>query len=224
MQGGSHGPGAGEELLHHAFDAVAETSLVEVDGKDVLAAVESAQTAPVLVLPADLQRRHDGLQLTEQRVGRRLEGLTTVVDALQVTGIAGKGQRDEHEVGQVQTTGEVLLDGLAKADGYLLRRVHGDALWRVGHERIGQTTVDDRANELIGIDDAGVGDHRHGLDVTDLLNERADVHVLHLRGDKGVAKQTAIDGHGRMEGVETRRDLHRLYLVDGLTRGVEHTS
>ena len=123
---------------------------------------------------------------------RKLSPQAVVVDALQVAGIACQHQRDQHEVGLVQTALLVSLDGLAEADRQLLGGIGGDTLGSVGHEGVGQTAVDDSADELVGVQNAGVNDDGHRLDVADLLDEAAQVLIGHLSGDEGVAQHAAV--------------------------------
>ena len=98
MQGSADSAGACEQLLGHGLDLLAQTNGVQVHAEDVGAAVQSLQAGEVLLAFLDLQGVDDGLQLSQQRIGRDLEGLAVVVDALQVAGIACQHQRDQHEV------------------------------------------------------------------------------------------------------------------------------
>ena len=91
-------------------------------------------------------------------------------------------------------------------------------------EGVGQTAVDDSADELVGVQNAGVNDDGHRLDVADLLDEAAQVLISHLGGDEGVAQHAAVDGHGGVQGVEAGADLHLLDLIDGLAVAVEDTA
>ena len=124
MQDAAHGAGAREEFFHHALNPFAESGLIQVQAEDVLPAVKGFQATVILILPADFQWGHDGLQFGEHRVRRGLEGGTVVLDALQVPGIAGEGERDQDEIVRVQPAVEVLFDRFAEADGQFLRRVH----------------------------------------------------------------------------------------------------
>ena len=54
MQRGAYSTLASIELLDHAFYLVAKASLIEVETKDVLAAVKLLQRAPVLIGLANL--------------------------------------------------------------------------------------------------------------------------------------------------------------------------
>ena len=49
MQGSTNGTLAGIQLFHHSLDLLAQTSLVEIQSKHILAAVERLQAAPVLI-------------------------------------------------------------------------------------------------------------------------------------------------------------------------------
>ena len=216
--------GTGVELLDIALDLFAEACLIEVEAEDILAAVELAQGAPVLIGLANLEGSDDGLQLGEHGVWRRLKRSEVVFQSLQVAGIACQREGDEHEVRHVEAASHILLDGLTEADGELLGGVHGDALRSVGHEGVRQTAVDDGTDELVGVEHARIGDDGHCLHITDLLDEGAQVFVGHLGRDEGVAQHAAVDGHRRVEWVETGGDLHGLYLIDGLARGVEGTA
>ena len=177
-----------------------------------------------MFLPAHLQRSNNLLQLLQHRIGRRLEGRQVVLQSLQVAGITGQHQGDEHEVFLVQATLDVLLDGLAEADGQLLARIHGDALRGIGHEGIGQSLVDDGTDELVGVQHTRVGHYRHRLDIAYFLDERAQVLILHLCRDKCVAQHATVDAHGRVQRVQARRHLHRLHLVDRFAGGIERTT
>ena len=98
MERCADGTGGGVELAHHALDLLAQSGFVEVEAEDVLAREELAQGAPVLIGLAHFEWGDDGHQLVEHGVGRRTEGTAVVVDALQIAGVAGKGEGDEHEV------------------------------------------------------------------------------------------------------------------------------
>ena len=111
MQGGADSAGACEQLLGHGLDLLAQTDGIQIHAKDIGTAVQSLQAGEVLLTGLHLQGSHDGLQLSQHRVSRDLEGLAVVVDALQVAGIACQNQRDEDEVGLVQTALLVGLDG-----------------------------------------------------------------------------------------------------------------
>ena len=221
MQRGAHSTHTGIELAHHAFYLLAKTGLVEVQTKHIGTAVQTAQAAPVLVFLANLQRCHNGLQLAQQGVGRGLKRGAVVLDAFQIAGVAGQREGDEHQIAHVQAAGNVLLDGLAETDGQLLARVHGDALRGVGHEGVGQATVDHGADKLIRVQHTGIGHYGHRLHVAYLLDETAQVGVGHLGRDEGVAQQAAVDRHGGVKGVQAGGHLHRLYLVYRVARGVE---
>ena len=81
MQGSADSAGACEELLGHGLDLLAQTDGVQVHAEDIGAAVQSLQAGEVLLAFLDLQGVDDGLQLSQKRIGRDLEGLTVVVDA-----------------------------------------------------------------------------------------------------------------------------------------------
>ena len=117
MECGADGTRGGVELLDHTFDLLTETCLVEIETKHILAAVELLQTTPVLIVLTYLERGYDGLQLCQHGIGRGLEGTAVVVDAFQITGIACEGEGDQHEVRLVETTGDILLQGLSADDG-----------------------------------------------------------------------------------------------------------
>ena len=220
MQGLADSAGAGVQLGHHALDLLAQACLIQVDAKDVLAGVQGFQAAEVLRALLDFQRGHDGGQLCQQRIGRGLERLALVVDALDVAGIAGQHQRDQDQIVHIQAALFVGLDGLAEADGQLLGGIGGDALGRVGHERVGQAAVQHGVDEVGRLQHAGIDHHRHGLDVAHLGDQAADVLVSHLGADEGVAQQAAIDGHGGVQRVEAGAHLHLLDLVHRLAVGV----
>ena len=93
VQGSADSAGACEQLLGHGLDLLAQTDGVQVHAEDIGAAVQSLQAGEVLLAGFHLQGSHDGLQLSQQRVSGDLEGLTVVVDALQVAGIACQHQR-----------------------------------------------------------------------------------------------------------------------------------
>ena len=71
-----------------ALDLLPQTDGIQIHAEHVGTAVQSFQAAEVLLAFLDLQGVDDGLQLSQQRIGRDLEGLAVVVDALQVAGIA----------------------------------------------------------------------------------------------------------------------------------------
>ena len=140
--------------------------------------------------------------------------------SMPVAGVAGQHQGDQDQVVHIQAALFIGLDGLAKADGQLLGGIGGDALGRVRHEGVGQAAVEHRADEVGGLQDAGVHHHGHGLDVAHLGDQAADVLVGHFGADEGVAQQAAIDGHGGVQRVEAGADLHLLDLVHRLAVGV----
>lgn len=88
----SDGTWASIEFLDIALDLLSETSLVEVDTEDILAAVELLQRTPILICLANLQRSDDGLQFCEHGIGRGLEGCAVVLDAFQIAGVASEGE------------------------------------------------------------------------------------------------------------------------------------
>lgn len=138
MQGLAHCAVTGVQLLDHALDLFAQTNGVQIHTEHIGTAVQSLQAAEVLLAFLDLQGADDGLQFSQQRIGRDLEGLAVVVDALQVAGIACQHQRDQHEVGLVQTALLVSLDGLAEADRQLLGGIGSDTLGSIRHEGLGR--------------------------------------------------------------------------------------
>ena len=69
MEGLADGTGAGKEFLDHALNLFAEACLVEVEGEDVLAAIEFLEGTPVLIGLANLEWGNDGLQFFEQGIG-----------------------------------------------------------------------------------------------------------------------------------------------------------
>ena len=79
MQCLSYGTLAGEELLHHAFNLLAEACLVEIESEYILAGIEILQARIVLICLAYLQRSHDGLEFCQQWVGRWLEWLQIII-------------------------------------------------------------------------------------------------------------------------------------------------
>ena len=170
------------------------------------------------------ERFHNLLQLLQHGVGRGREGFSVVVDTLQVTGVACQHEGNKNQVVHIEMASGILLDGLAKAYGQFLTGVHGNALRRVGHEGIGQSAIDECANKLIRIDDTRVCNDRHGLDVSNFLDEWADVFVVHLGGYQRIVEHATIERHGRVEGIQAGRYFHCLYLVDGFSRGVDNTS
>ena len=88
MQGLAHSAGACKQLLGHCLDLLAQTNGIQIHAEHVNTAVQLLQAAEVLLAFLDLQRSNDGLQLSQQRIGGRLKGLTIVIDALQVAGVA----------------------------------------------------------------------------------------------------------------------------------------
>ena len=162
MEGLADGSVAGKEFFDHAFNLLAETGFIEIETEDIAAAVESLQRTPILIGLANLKGSHNGLKFGKHGIGRWLERSAVVLDALQIAGIACEGEGNQHKVAHIKTAGYILLDGLTEADGEFLRGVHGDALRGIGHEGIGQTTVDDGSDKLVRIEHAGIGDHGHG--------------------------------------------------------------
>lgn len=106
----------GEEFADVVFDLCAESCLIEVNAEDVLAGIELAEAAVVLVRSAYLKRCDDCLEFVEHRIRRRCEWFTVILDALEVTSVAGKDKRDEFEVGHVETSLDVFLDRLSETD------------------------------------------------------------------------------------------------------------
>ena len=224
MQGLADCAVASVQLLDHALDLLTQTDRIQVHTEDVGAAVQVLQAAEVLLAFLDFQRSHDGLQLGQHRIGRDLKGLAVVINALQVAGIACQHQRDQDQIALVQAAGLVSLDGLAEADGQLLGGIGSDTLGCVGHEGVGQAAVDDRADELIGVQDARIDDDGHRLDVADLLDEGTQILIGHFGRDEGVVQHAAIDGHGGVQRVQAGADLHLLDLIDGLAVAVQNTA
>ena len=69
MQGCTNGTITSKQFLNHSLDLLAQTSLVQVETKHVLAAVESLQTALILIGLTNLQWSNDSLQFLEHGVG-----------------------------------------------------------------------------------------------------------------------------------------------------------
>ena len=176
MQGLADCAVTGVQLLDHTLDLLAQTNGVQVHTEHIGTAVQSLQAAEVLLAFLDLQGVDDGLQFSQQRIRRDLEGLAVVVDALQVAGIACQHQRDQHKVGLVQTALRVSLDGLAEADSQLLGGIGSDTLGSIGHEGVGQTAVDDSADELVGVQNAGIDHVNYKSKQADAV-EKIDEHV-----------------------------------------------
>lgn len=82
MQCLSYGTLAGEEFLHHALNLLAEASLVEIESEYILAGIEVLQARIVLISLAYFKRSYDGLQFCQQWVGRWLEWLQVIINAL----------------------------------------------------------------------------------------------------------------------------------------------
>ena len=55
VQSATNGTIASKQFLNHSLDLLAQTSLVQVETKHVLAAVESLQAAPILIGLTNLQ-------------------------------------------------------------------------------------------------------------------------------------------------------------------------
>ena len=92
----------------------------------------------------------------------------------------------------------------------------------VRHKRVGNTFFQYFADELPGVEDLGIYDDRHALDVSDGVDKFTEQRVLHLICDQRVAKQAAIDCQCSMQWVETSADLHFLDLVDRIAVGEIH--
>ena len=104
MQCLSYGTLAGEEFLHHAFNLLAEASLVEIESEHILARIEILQARIVLICLAYLQRSHDGLEFCQQWVGRWLKWLQVIIQCLEITGVTCQYQWNQHEIALVETT------------------------------------------------------------------------------------------------------------------------
>ena len=157
-----------------------------------------------------------------ERVGRELEGFAVVVDAHHVAEPSGLNQRNELKIRHIEVLCLVIsLDGLAEADGQLLGSIRSDSLRRVRHEGIGNSHLENRVNELFGVENAGVDHDRKSLFVADGPDQADQVFVLHLLGDEVIAQKAAKDGQCRVQRIEAGADLHLLYFVDGLSVG-EH--
>ena len=84
MQGLADCAVAGVQLLDHALDLLAQADSVQINAEDIGTAVQLLQAAEVLLALFDFQGSDDGLQLSQQRIGRDLKGLAVVINALQV--------------------------------------------------------------------------------------------------------------------------------------------
>ena len=69
MESLANGTGTGVEFLDHAFNALAKTGLVQIDCKDVLAAVKFLEAGVILIRLTDFKRSNNGLNLCKQRIG-----------------------------------------------------------------------------------------------------------------------------------------------------------
>ncbi len=224
MQRPAHRPGACEQFRGHPFDAPAQSRRVQIHAEHVLPAKQLLQAGEVLLPFLHFQRRHDCPQLLQQRIRGGLEFFALVVDAPDIPGISRQHQRQQHQAVHVQPFCLIGLDGLAEPDRELLAGVRGDALGRVRHERIGQTAVQHRVDEVPGLQDAGIHHHGHGLDVAQLRNQPSDVLVRHFGRNQVIPQQASVNGHGRVKGVQAGADLHPLHLVHGLPVHVHHAA
>ena len=68
MESLADGARAGEEFLDVTLDLLAETDLIKIDCKYILAAIKLAERAPVLVRFSDLERSNYSLQFFEKRI------------------------------------------------------------------------------------------------------------------------------------------------------------
>ncbi len=75
---------------------------------------------------------------------------------------------------------DILLYSLAKADGQFLTCVACNTLWSVGHKRIWQPFVDECTDKLVWVEDSGVGDYWHSLDISYFLYESPNVFITNL--------------------------------------------
>ena len=137
----SYGTLASEEFLHHALNLLTESSFVEIQTEHILAGIELLQTGIVLISLAYLQRSHDGLEFCQQWVGRWLKWLQVVIQRLQITGIASQYQRNQNQVALVETTVDILLDGLTETDREFLTGIGSDALRSIWHVPIWHTRI-----------------------------------------------------------------------------------
>ncbi len=157
-----------------------------------------------------------GLQDVEQRVGAALELLATVVDAHEIAQPPRDGQRDVGEAGYVLAGVEVGVQGVAVADGDLLRGVGRDALRGVGQGLVHQALTGELVDEGLRVDDLGVDDHGQVLVVAEVVDQGGEVGVLHLLPDAVVAEQAAEDGEAGVKRVQAGGDLHGVGALGGL--------
>ncbi len=93
---------AGVQLLHHAFNLLAEASLVEIESEYIRAGIEILQArSPDLPSLPPKEPRWSGAQPTTGR--KMLEGLQVIIQCLEVTGITCQHQWDQYEIGLVET-------------------------------------------------------------------------------------------------------------------------
>ena len=78
---------------------------------------------------------------------------------------------------------------------------------------------DERVDEVLGLDNAGVNDHGHALVIAQALHQAAQAGVGHLVRDLGVTQQAAKDRQGGVQRVEACGDLHGVRAVHGLAIG-----
>ena len=112
-------------------------------------------------LVPDLDVLHIGLCLLQSWIGTGSEAVQLIVDGHQVAQPAGEYQRDEFQVLHVKLRiGNIRLDSLPESNGKLLGSIGCDALRGVGHERVGETLFQNLADEILGVENLGIDNHR----------------------------------------------------------------
>ena len=78
--------------------------------------------------------------------------------------------------------------------------------------------------ECLGVDNAGVCDHRHGLVLAQAGDEVDKLLVLHLCADLRVAEQAAVDAEGGIHRVHAGAYLHHRRLLNDVAAGNDNAA
>ena len=137
-----HRAGAGSKFLKVVLHQIGKADGEEVYAPDAFIGKKGIQEGQILRHVAKTAGGKNRTQGGKQGIRTGFEGGSVVIHSHQITQPACEYQRDHFQGGNAQ--GRILvvsLDGLAEADGQLLRGIGGNPLRSVGHERIGDSLL-----------------------------------------------------------------------------------
>ena len=152
-------------------------------------------------------------QLRNHRICRQFKLLTIILNPQQVTAPSGNCQRNGSQLLCIAVFCYIGFDGFAVADAYLLRGIGCNTLGRIRHKGIGNPDINYFIYKCLRRQDSRIGNNRHTLNRTNLMNQLVQLFVLHLIGNQIISQNTAINCQSCMQRIQTGSNLHAFYLI-----------